>query len=114
MTELLEWAEQKIVAIDHEVLKSYKKVDHKDSVALGQHLWGFLNVNLTGDAYEVFGNIPRGDGLEVWRRVLEDTCQKTKKEKIDLENAVMQPRPCTTPEQVPMALERWMTSHQPI
>ncbi len=60
----------------------------------------------------MFGNIPRGDGLEVWRRVLEDTCQKTKAEKLALENAVMQPKPCNTPEQVPMALERWMTSLQ--
>ena len=93
MSELLEWVEQKVVAVDSKVPKGCKKIDHQDSVALGRHRWGFLNVNLTGDAYEVFGNIPRGDGLEVWRRVLADTCQKTKKEKIDLANVVTQPRP---------------------
>ena len=104
--------EKKQTTIDSKSLKADTKIDYKDTIALGKHLWGFLNVNLHGDAYEVFGNIPRGDGLEVWRRVLEDTCQKTKAEKLDLEHAVMQPRPCTTVEQVPMALERWQTSLQ--
>ena len=56
--------------------------------------------------------ISPGDGLEVWRRVLEDTCQKTKAETLALENAVLQPKPCSTPEQVPMALERWFTTLQ--
>ena len=48
----------------------------------------------------------------MWRRVLEDTCQETKAEKLSLDHAVMQPKPCSTPEQIPMALERWMTSLQ--
>jgi hypothetical protein len=112
IAELLEWVEKKQTTLDSKSLKAHTKIDYKDTIALGKHLWGFLNVNLHGDAYEVFGNIPRGDGLEVWRRVLEDTCQKTKAEKLDLEHAVMQPRPCTTVEQVPMALERWQTSLQ--
>ena len=84
MADLLEWVEKKQVLVDTKLLKSYKKVDHRDTVALAQHRWGFHNVNLVGDAYEVFGNIPRGDGLEVWRRVLEDTCQKTKAETLAL------------------------------
>jgi hypothetical protein len=112
MSELLEWAERKPEEITPKLLKTYSKVGLRDSIALGEHLWGFLNVNPTGDAYEVFGNITRGDGFEVWRRVLEDTCQKTKAEKLALEHAVMQPKPCANPEQVPMALERWMTSLQ--
>jgi hypothetical protein len=56
--------------------------------------------------------VTKGDGLEAWRRVLEDVTQKTTVEVLDLEKAVMHPSPCANPEQVPMALERWQTAVQ--
>ena len=67
---------------------------------------------MTGDAWETFGNVPKGEGLEAWRKVLEEVTQKTRSEVLDLERAVMHPHPCSTVEQVPMALERWQTSVQ--
>ena len=108
----MEWVEAKKEAVDAKLLKSYKKIEHKDSVALSMHLWGFLNISLSGDAWEIFGNVTKGDGLEAWRRVLEDVTQKTRVEVLDLEKAVMHPSPCANPEQVPMALERWQTAVQ--
>ena len=94
------------------VLTNYKKLDPQDSIALSKHLWGFLNISLSGDAWETFGNVGKGEGLEAWRKVLEEVTQKTRVEVLDLEKAVMHPNSCSTPEQVPMALERWQTAVQ--
>ena len=64
------------MTVDSRALKSHKEVDHQDPVALGQHRWGFLNVNLTGDAYEVSGDIPTGidayEQLKLLEEVMED------------------------------------------
>ena len=106
MEKLLEWVEAKKEVVDSRTLRAYKNIPPIDSIALAKHLWGFLNISLSGDAWETFGNVPKGAGLEAWRRVLEDTTQKTRVEILDLEKAVMHPHACTNPEQVPMALER--------
>ena len=45
----------------------------------------------------------KGDGLEAWRRVLEDVAQKTRVEVLDPEKAVMHPSPGASPEQVATA-----------
>ena len=92
------------------MLRTFRRLDPRDTIALSRHLWGFLNVSLSGDAWETFGNVPKGEGLEAWRRVLVDITQKTRSEILDLERAVMHPHQCTTVEQVPMALERWQTA----
>ena len=110
MEKLLEWVEEKKEAVDHTLLRTYKKIDSRDSIALSMHLWGFLNISLVGDAWETFGNVVKGDGLEAWRRVLEKVTQKTKVEILDLEKSVMHLSLCATPEQVPMALGRWQTA----
>ncbi len=41
MADGLEWVERKQVLVDNRFLKKYKRVDHRDSVALAQHLWDF-------------------------------------------------------------------------
>ena len=112
MEKLLEWVEEKKEAVDAQLLKTYKKIDSRDPIALSMHLWGFLNISLVGDAWETFGNVVKGDGLEAWRRVLEEVTQKIKVEILDLEKSVMHPSPCAAPEQVPMALGRWQTAVQ--
>ena len=80
-------------------------MDHLDSVALGKHVWGSLNVNLTGDAYEVVGSIPRGVGQKVRREFRKETTQKTQAEKISRENPVMQLKPCSMAGQARMAVQ---------
>ena len=77
MEKLLEWAGGKTEAVDAKLLKTYEKIDSKDPIALSMHLWGFLNFSLAGDAWGAFGDVVKGDGLEAWRRVLEEVTQKT-------------------------------------
>ena len=45
-------------------------VNGVDPNVLDGHLWAFLNLNLTGQAKEVFNNVTVMHGLEVWRRNL--------------------------------------------
>ena len=60
MEHLLEWFGNQQEAIEPQILKNFKKIDLVDSIALGTHLWGFPNISLSGDAWETFGNIPKG------------------------------------------------------
>ena len=112
ITAILQWAERSEGEIDEDRLANYGHMGEEDAGVLGQHLWGFLNLNLTDEAWEVFENVPHGNGFEAWRRVLKDVVQKTRAEKIRLERTVLNPPACSSVEQIPMALERWETSHK--
>ena len=59
-----------------------------DPEVLAHHLWGFLNISLTDDAWEIFGSADVGNGLEVWRLVNLDTTQKTEWELMEMEDLV--------------------------
>jgi hypothetical protein len=39
IAELLEWVEKRQTTIDSKSLKAYTKIDYKDTIALGKHLW---------------------------------------------------------------------------
>ncbi len=104
---VLKWVEKQDDPITEESLKKFPDMEVFDSIILGRHLWGFLNVVLTDDAWEIFENIDKGNGHEAWRQVLSEVVKKTRVEKIRLERTVLNPPQCRTNEQVPMALERW-------
>ncbi len=115
MTSILQWAEQEETEITDEVIRQYGhmgELDGEDVVHLNRHLWGFLNINVTDDAWEVFENVDRGQGFEAWRKVLHDVVKKTRAEKIKMERIVLNPPQCSNIEQIPMALERWETAHK--
>ena len=64
MRQLLQWAEDhgaaEIVNGEVEALGPYAD----ESPSILSHLpWAFLGVNLTGDAREIFGNVPDSQGL---------------------------------------------------
>ena len=54
MEKLVEWVEEKKEAVDATLLRTYKKIDSQDPIALSMHLWGFLNISLVGDAWDVW------------------------------------------------------------
>ena len=54
MERLLEWVEQQKEVVDSKLLQTFRHLDPQDSVALSRHLWGFLNVSLVGDAWELW------------------------------------------------------------
>ena len=47
MEYLLEWVEKQKEIVDSKPTRNLKKVELVDSVALGRHLWGFLNISLS-------------------------------------------------------------------
>ena len=98
MGPLLKWAEQQKEPITTVMMHEAQRVDvemrkvETDPEVLAHHLWGFLNISLTEDAWEIFDNVPVGCGLEVWRLVNIDTTQKTEGELMEMEDLVQNPR----------------------
>ncbi len=79
---------------------------------LSRHVWGFLNVNLKDEAWEIFDNCPGGNGLEVWRRVLLDVAQKTQAERMRLEDSVLNPPKCKDESRIFISIERWEAAYK--
>ena len=62
------WSDPRpITSADVSMLTTINGVDPN---VLDGHLWAFLNLNLTGQAEEVFNNVTVMQGLEVWRRIV--------------------------------------------
>ena len=80
--------------------------------ALGYHLWGFLNVNLVEDAWDIFDNVDYEQGFEVWRVVNQDLTQKTQSELLNLEDAVLTPPQVSDLAKIPQALVNWDAAHR--
>ena len=86
MASLLRWAELEKDAITPDGLRQARANDpllfglQDDPEVLSYHLWGFLNVSLTGEAWMKFDATEIENGLEVWRAVNVDTTQKTQAE----------------------------------
>ena len=78
-----------------------------DLKILAHHLWGFLNDNLSGDAYTVFGSIPRSQGFEAWRKAMKSLNERSTAELLKLESKVLAPTECSNDGHVPMAIEQW-------
>ena len=98
MGPLLKWAEQQKEPITGMTMAEAEKSEvdmaklDADPEVLSHHLWGFLNISLTEDAWEIFDNTDAGSGLEVWRLVNMDTTQKTEGELMEMEDLVQNPR----------------------
>jgi hypothetical protein len=75
MDRVLDWVESRIEEITQTVLSS-GGVPATDFASLGEvsrQLWALLGPLLSGDSAQagMFANVPRHNGLEVWRRVSE-------------------------------------------
>jgi len=74
---------------------------------LAHHLWGFLNISLVDDAWEIFDNDTIGDGMEVWRLVNVDTTQKTEGELMEMGDPVQNPRKISEPSEISKGIVAW-------
>ena len=98
MGALLKWTEQQKVPITPETIAEAQRTGGdlnklvNDPDVLAHFLWGFLNISLTDDAWEIFDNVEVGEGLEVWRLVNVDTTQKTEGELMEMEDLVQNPK----------------------
>ena len=80
-------------------------VNGVDSSVLDGHLWGFLNLNLTNQAKEVFNNVPSMHGLEVWRRLIGELLPLTDLRQMDLQTVVYAPAWAATLQRIRSAIE---------
>ena len=99
MVEALEWTEKQESGITPAMLEKFASSKQwRQSLAgerptelriLSHHLWGFLNENLTGDAYSIFGNIPRSQGFEAWRKAMRSLNMRSTAEVMRLGSKVL-------------------------
>ena len=107
MVGALRWAEEMERPITVTDLINVPWMMEVEPRVLSHHLWGFLNTNLTGEAYEIFSNVDESMGFAAWRRVLRNISQRTRAELLKLEDKVLAPLQVTKPGEILMALERW-------
>ena len=111
--DILAWTEKQDKPVTFEQLKAKLYVasdsvpSRIDPIVLSHLLWGFLNTNLSGDAFTTYGNVKRSHGFEAWRRVVKSLSKRTEAELLKLEGKVLAPVCCSHEGQVLMALEVW-------
>ena len=75
-------------------------------------LWGFLNLNLTGAAREIFSNTDSSQGLEVWRKIHLLIYSKTERRQDELYVKIHNPNAAAHAGEVSKALEEWDTNQR--
>ena len=117
MGPLLQWAEKQTTPITTASLLEPQKlkkfpVTTSDPEVLSHHLWGFLNISLLEDAWDIFDNAEIGHGLEVWRLVNIDTMQKTPGELMEMEDLVQNPKRITRVADIAKGIVAWDITHR--
>ena len=70
MFHVLKWAETRGNApITREAVEDLKGWTDEDPLIIDHLMWGFLHLNLTGAAREIFCNTCHSQGVEVWRKI---------------------------------------------
>ena len=90
-------------------MASLATVNGVDPNVLDGHLWAFLNLNLTGQATEVFNSVPTMHGLEVWRRATGEFLTLTDLRQLDLQALVCAPVAARTLPNVRTSVGDWET-----
>ena len=78
-----------------------------DPRVLSFHLHGFLNTNLTDDAWEIFDGVEGETGLEVWRLLNLDLTQTIQSEILSLEYPVVRPQRLKSLQEIPKGFLVW-------
>ena len=76
-----------------------------DFAVLDFLLWGFLNTNLEGEAWNLLESVEGQQGFEVWRRLVRDIIRKSPVECVFPEQKVMRRPECKHYSDVPKALQ---------
>ena len=113
MMGLLRWAEQQKDPVSAQSLGAARRNSGplarlaEDPEVLSYHLWGFLNVSLTDDAWAIFSGVEIENGFEVWRTVVLATTQKSQAEVLRLEDSVLMPDRVRSASDIKKALVEW-------
>ena len=73
-------------------------------------MWGYLNLNLNGDAREIFENVQDLQGFEAWRRIIKGIRSRSEVRRIELTPKVQRPDQAANAAGVAIALEKWNTN----
>lgn len=76
---------------------------------LAEEVWGYLNLNLTDAAREIFENVPRREGFEAWRKFLKIIGRRCEVCRIELTPKIQSSQAAATLSEVQGALEKWDT-----
>ena len=107
----LEWAEAfGKTEITQKDVEGLRCLLDEDPVVINHLLWAFFNVNLTGWAQEMYGNVSDFQGLEVWRRMAQKVNIWGDKRRDELAEALSNPKGAHKPEELAKALEAWDTN----
>ena len=77
---------------------------------LAMELWGYLNLNVTGEARQVFENVDDLQGFEAWRKLVKGIRSRAEVRKLQLQGQVQRPVEAKRLADVPKALEAWDTN----
>ena len=70
MACILRWAEGRgNNPVTSDSVESLRRRMDEDPHVINHLLWGFMNLNLTGAAHEIFSNTGQSNGVEVWRKM---------------------------------------------
>ena len=85
----------------------------EDPYVMSHLMWGYLNVNLTAKAREIFCNVPDSQGFEAWRRINRHHIYSTTERRQDeLYLAIHNPKSAHGPQDVSGVLEDWDTNQR--
>ena len=118
MGPLLRWTEKQAEPVTYDIIDRAQKSDLElakmtnNPEVLAHHLWGFLNLNLQDDAWEVFDSVEVGNGLGVWGLANLDTLQTTVGELMDMGDHVQNQRRIHKLAEIFKGIVAWENSHK--
>ena len=74
---------------------------------LAKELWGFLTLNLQGNAKTVLNNAPSLEGFEVWRRLVKPIRGRCELRRHDLRGKLQRPDTAGSISEIPAVLEKY-------
>ena len=110
----LDWVEsQGAVEITREAIDQEKRDHHLmtefDPYVLSHHMWGFLQLCLTGAARQTFKNTGKRDGFNVWRALVLKINSQTACRRHGLRDRVQLQQQVENIEQIEPAIVSWET-----
>jgi hypothetical protein len=74
---------------------------------LSRDLWGFLTLNLTGNARLLLNNSATLEGFEMWGRLMKGVRSRSEIRRHDLLGKLQRPEAAKSISDIPLTLERW-------
>ena len=107
LLKLVETHEDREATVEHLRPMTDSWIHYTRVHQLSWELWGFLNLNLKGDARLYFENVQDFQGFEAWRKIMKLVRNRAEVRKLSLHDKVQKPAEAKRLSEVPAALETW-------